>query len=134
MTSTAARSGRASDRRGAAAGACPPQARPGARRSGLPAGPLPCPGLARPPFRQPLAAPALVSPPCGFLVSPGWAYFPLLTPNVGVGVPFSTFLLPGARQDVPAELKEAAMLDGASAWQRLTRVTLPIIRPVIEVV
>jgi multiple sugar transport system permease protein len=32
------------------------------------------------------------------------------------------------------ELKEAAMIDGASAWQRLIRVTLPIIRPVIEVV
>ena len=43
-------------------------------------------------------------------------------------------LLYSALQDVPIELKEAAMLDGANAWQRLIRVTVPVIRPVIEVV
>jgi multiple sugar transport system permease protein len=37
-------------------------------------------------------------------------------------------------QDVPVEIQEAALLDGANPWQRLTRVTLPIIRPVVEVV
>jgi multiple sugar transport system permease protein len=42
-------------------------------------------------------------------------------------------LLYSALQDVPPELKEAAMIDGASPWQRLVRVTLPVIRPVIEV-
>ena len=43
-------------------------------------------------------------------------------------------LLFSALQDVPIELKEAAMLDGANGVQRLFRVTLPIIRPIIEVV
>ena len=42
-------------------------------------------------------------------------------------------LLYSALQDVPPELKEAAMIDGAGPWQWLVRVTLPIIRPVIEV-
>jgi multiple sugar transport system permease protein len=76
----------------------------------------------------------LVSRPVGFLVSPGWAFVALLITNVWIGVPFFTVLLYSALQDVPVELKEAAMIDGAGAWQRLTRITLPIIRPVIEVV
>ena len=42
-------------------------------------------------------------------------------------------LLYSALQDVPPEIREAAMIDGASFWPRLTKVTLPIIRPVIEV-
>ena len=33
--------------------------------------------------------------------------------------------------DIPAELYEAARLDGASAWKRLTRITLPMLSPVI---
>jgi multiple sugar transport system permease protein len=76
----------------------------------------------------------LISHPIGFLTSPGWAYFAVLVANIWLGIPFFTVLLYSALQDVPVELKEAAMLDGANAWQRLIRVTLPIVRPVIEVV
>jgi multiple sugar transport system permease protein len=57
-----------------------------------------------------------------------------LITNLWIGVPFFTVLLYSALQDVPAELLEAARIDGAGPWQRLTRVTLPVIRPVIEVV
>jgi multiple sugar transport system permease protein len=32
-------------------------------------------------------------------------------------------------QGVPAEVLEAAEVDGANAWQRFRRVTLPILRP-----
>lgn len=32
-------------------------------------------------------------------------------------------------QDIPAEYYEAARIDGASAWQRLLRITLPLLRP-----
>jgi len=76
----------------------------------------------------------LVHQPIGFEVSPGWAYLTVLITNIWIGVPFFTVLLYSALQDVPAELMEAARIDGAGAWQRLTGVTLPIIRPVIEVV
>ena len=76
----------------------------------------------------------LISHPIGFLTSPGWAYVAILIANVWIGIPFFTVLLFSALQDVPVELKEAAMLDGANAWQRLYRVTLPVIRPIIEVV
>ena len=76
----------------------------------------------------------VIHQPVGFEVSPGWAYLTVLITNIWIGVPFFTVLLYSALQDVPAELMEAARIDGAGAWQRLTRVTLPIIRPVIEVV
>jgi multiple sugar transport system permease protein len=76
----------------------------------------------------------LISHPIGFLLSPGWAFVSILVANIWIGIPFFTVLLYSALQDVPAELREAAMLDGAGAWQRLTRITLPVIRPVIEVV
>jgi multiple sugar transport system permease protein len=76
----------------------------------------------------------IIEEPIGFLLSPNWAFVSILVANVWIGIPFFTVLLFSALQDVPVELQEAAMLDGANAWQRLTRVTIPIIRPVIEVV
>ena len=75
----------------------------------------------------------LVNQPIGFLLSPGWAYVTVLITNIWLGVPFFTVLLYSALQDMPPELKEAAMIDGAGPWQCLIRVTLPVIRPVIEV-
>jgi multiple sugar transport system permease protein len=76
----------------------------------------------------------LISHPVGFLTSPGWAFATVLIANIWIGIPFFTVLLFSGLQDVPVELKEAAMLDGANGWQRLIRVTLPVMRPVIEVV
>jgi multiple sugar transport system permease protein len=34
-------------------------------------------------------------------------------------------------QGIPRELQEAAMIDGANAWQRFWRVTLPLLRPTV---
>ncbi|WBQ06185.1 carbohydrate ABC transporter permease [Kribbella sp. CA-293567] len=47
----------------------------------------------------------------------------------GVGLNMVLFL--AALQGVPAELYEAARLDGASAWARFRRVTVPLISPTI---
>jgi multiple sugar transport system permease protein len=76
----------------------------------------------------------LISHPVGYVLSPGWAYVTVLICNIWIGVPFFTVLLYSALQDVPTEIIEAARIDGAGPWQRLVRVKLPIIRPVIEVV
>lgn len=76
----------------------------------------------------------LVNHPIDFLLSPKWAFTSVLITNIWIGIPFFAILLFSALQDVPADLTEAAILDGANAWQRLTQVTLPLIRPVIEVV
>jgi multiple sugar transport system permease protein len=51
--------------------------------------------------------------------------------NVWRGTAFSMLVYSAALSDVPPELIEAAAIDGASAWQRLRYVTLPLIRRAI---
>ncbi len=36
-------------------------------------------------------------------------------------------------QIIPAEVYEAAKVDGASAWQRFTQITLPLVKPALMV-
>lgn len=68
-----------------------------------------------------------------WLDDPHLALWTILIANIWLGVPFFTLLLYSALQDVPAEIKEAAIIDGAGPWQRLRLVVVPIILPVIEV-
>jgi trehalose/maltose transport system permease protein len=49
-------------------------------------------------------------------------------------VPFVTLLLLGSLRSIPQELHDAAKMDGASRWQRLWSITLPLLRPTIAVV
>jgi len=58
-------------------------------------------------------------------------YFPMLAvilANIWRGTAFSMMVYNAALSEVPPELTEAATIDGAGAWQRFTRVTLPVIR------
>ena len=50
--------------------------------------------------------------------------------NIWLGVPFNLVILYSGLQNIPAELYEAAALDGANAWQRFWRITFPLLRPV----
>jgi multiple sugar transport system permease protein len=50
------------------------------------------------------------------------------------GFPFWVISFLAALQSVPQELYEAAAIDGAGAWQRFQRITLPSIRHVVLVV
>jgi multiple sugar transport system permease protein len=67
------------------------------------------------------------------LNDPNLALWTILIANIWLGVPFFTLLLYSALQDVPVEVKEAAVIDGAGPWQRLRLIIVPIILPVIEV-
>jgi multiple sugar transport system permease protein len=53
--------------------------------------------------------------------------------NAWRGTAFSMLILSAGLRNVPAEVDEAAQLEGASYWQRLWRVTIPIMRPTIMV-
>ena len=68
-----------------------------------------------------------------WLDDPHLALWTVLIANIWLGIPFFTLLLYSALQDVPAEVREASLIDGASAWQRLRLIIVPIILPVIEV-
>ncbi len=44
-------------------------------------------------------------------------------------MPFSVFLYAGFMKSVPVEIEESAYLDGATLWQRYTRVVFPLLKP-----
>ncbi len=44
-------------------------------------------------------------------------------------IPFSTWLLMGYFRTIPFELEECALIDGASRWQILTRIVIPLSVP-----
>jgi len=48
--------------------------------------------------------------------------------NIWHGAAFSMLMYQAALDDVPKEVEESAKIDGANAWQRLWRITLPIIK------
>lgn len=47
--------------------------------------------------------------------------------------PFMALLLMAGLALVPEDLQKAAMVDGATAWQRFTKITLPLMKPAILV-
>jgi multiple sugar transport system permease protein len=51
--------------------------------------------------------------------------------NVWRGTAFSMLVYSAALSEVPPDLTEAAAVDGASGWQRLRHITLPLIRRAI---
>ncbi len=54
-----------------------------------------------------------------------WA---LILTYTAINIPISTFLMYGFMKSIPAELEEAAVIDGASFYQRFTRVIFPLSR------
>lgn len=52
-----------------------------------------------------------------------------ITTNVWLGFPFMMVVALGNLAQIPAELEEAAMLDGATTWQRLRHIVLPLLAP-----
>lgn len=69
--------------------------------------------------------------PWGFLDTPSQALFTTLTLVVWKFIGFQVIVLLVGLQAVPAELYEAARMDGASTMQRLRFVTLPFLRPTL---
>ncbi|NIK75146.1 multiple sugar transport system permease protein [Paenibacillus castaneae] len=64
-----------------------------------------------------------------------WLYtVPMLTiilANIWHGTAFSMLVFQAALDDVPREIEEAAVMDGASKWQNLTRIIIPVIKDTI---
>src|SRR6218665_2371799 len=118
----------------------------GSNSSGWHRRPRPCPGRCRPSL-LPFLLKLIYHPDAGILNgmlhslglitdSINWlGSFELALPaviivGVWAGMPQTTVTLLAALQGTPAELHEAASLDGAGAWRRFTAVTWPSIAPV----
>lgn len=80
-----------------------------------------------------LAALGLLSEPYNILGDPDLAIWGPITANVWFGVPFFAITLLAALQSIPADLYEAAEIDGASSWQCFTKITLPFLAPMIAI-
>ena len=67
------------------------------------------------------------------LAQTGWSYVAIILTEVWKTTPFMALLLLAGLALVPDELHEAAKVDGANAFQRFFRITLPLIKPAILV-
>ena len=68
--------------------------------------------------------------PIQWLNDPVGTFAACVVTNVWLGFPFMMVVALGGLQSIPRELYEAAMIDGASAWQRFKTITLPMLVPV----
>jgi multiple sugar transport system permease protein len=75
----------------------------------------------------------LGGPHIPWLSDPNWARFCVILVNVWIGTPFFMIMYLAALKSVPAELYEVASVDGASAWQKLVFITIPMMRNIIAI-
>ena len=69
--------------------------------------------------------------PARFLGDPVWSMVILVMIGVWSVVGYNMVLFVAGMRAIPSHLYEAATLDGASRWQRLWHVTLPMLRPTL---
>lgn len=72
----------------------------------------------------------LIDKPIAFLASPAWVKNIMVIFGVWKAFPFMALTLLSGLQGVPAELYEAAKIDGANRWQTFRKITIPMLRPV----
>ena len=76
----------------------------------------------------------IIDRPINFLGDPWNARWSVIAANIWRGIPFVAISLLAGLQTIPQSLNEAAAIDGATPWQRFTKVTLPLLTPIIAVV
>jgi multiple sugar transport system permease protein len=57
----------------------------------------------------------------------------IIIADVWKTAPFMALLILAGLQEIPSDIYEAAKVDGATAWQRFSRITLPLLMPAILV-
>ncbi|MGN9913663.1 carbohydrate ABC transporter permease [Phytohabitans sp. LJ34] len=62
----------------------------------------------------------------------GWIVITTLV--VWAGIPFLAITLHAGLTQVPQDMREAALVDGATSWQTLRTIILPILRPLLVIV
>ncbi len=60
--------------------------------------------------------------------------YALIFPYVASSISFNTLLLVGYLKSLPAEIDEAAIIDGCNIWDLMVKVILPMTKPVIATV
>jgi len=65
--------------------------------------------------------------PIRWLQEPFWSRAAILLVNLWLGFPYCMILITGILQSIPADLYEAAMVDGAGPWHRFRYITMPLL-------
>lgn len=68
-----------------------------------------------------------------WLADTGASFWAIVIADVWKTAPFIGLLTLAGLQTIPAEVYEAAKVDGASAWQQFVRITLPMVKPTLVV-
>ena len=76
----------------------------------------------------------LLKEPIAWLATAGTAFPVEIAIGIVVSIPFSVTVFLGGLSSLPGEIYEAARIDGAGGWQRWRYLTLPLIRPFINIV
>ncbi len=76
----------------------------------------------------------LITETIDFLGDPNNARASVIAANIWRGIPFVAITLLAGLQTIPQSLYEAATIDGATEWQRFTKITFPLLTPIIAVV
>ena len=76
-----------------------------------------------------LRAWGITDTPPAWLAKPDLAFVSVIAVGIWVSIPFTSTVLLAGLQAIPDDLYEAALIDGCSRRQALTRVLLPICRP-----
>ncbi|WP_448951353.1 carbohydrate ABC transporter permease [Labrys neptuniae] len=59
-------------------------------------------------------------------------YWALILPQIGMSIPFATLFMASAMRQLPSELIDAAVIDGATRPQVLHHVILPLMKPAMS--
>ena len=60
-------------------------------------------------------------------------WFSLLLTSLWKGLPYATLMFLAGLQSIPADLYEAAYVDGCNKWKQFLNITMPMLSPVILV-
>ncbi|WP_426626132.1 carbohydrate ABC transporter permease [Leifsonia sp. McL0607] len=71
----------------------------------------------------------IIQKPISWIGTPALATMSIIAVVSWMTIAFATVVYTASLQSVPAELYEAARVDGAGAWRRFTNVTFPMIAP-----
>jgi multiple sugar transport system permease protein len=92
------------------------------------------------PINDLLVRSGLIAQPIAFLGDPtrvgpfSWPLLSVLVVRIWEGSPFASVMLLAGLQSISPALYEAAAIDGANAWQRFWRITLPLLQPVFQLI
>lgn len=67
----------------------------------------------------------IIDKPLPFFTNATWARVTVIVINLWVGIPYTMMQVTGILQNIPAELYEAARVDGANAFVTFFKITLP---------